>query len=70
MGLPQTVRFDDDLEKRVKKYLVQNKIKFPQLVRLALEKFISEPQTLTFMPTEKRADPVKPKSVHRGPGRI
>ncbi len=66
MGLPQTVRFDDDLEKRVIKYFVHNKITVPPLVRLALEKFISEPQTLTFMPTEKRADQVKPKSVHKG----
>lgn len=50
MGLPKTVRLDDDLEKKVERYLESNDIKFPQLINLAIEKFISEPQTIQLVP--------------------
>jgi antitoxin component of RelBE/YafQ-DinJ toxin-antitoxin module len=46
MGLPKTIRIDDDLEEKVQRYLEKNEVKFTQLVNLALEKFISEPQTI------------------------
>lgn len=46
MGLPKTVRFEEALEEKVKKYLDANGIKFSQLVNMAVSKFISEPQTI------------------------
>lgn len=54
MGLPKTVRFDDELEKKVEMYLESNGIKFAQLVNLAVEKFISEPQTIRLAPVETK----------------
>ncbi len=50
MGLPKTVRFEDDLEEKVEKYLEANGIKFSQLVNMAVSKFISEPQTIQLVP--------------------
>lgn len=58
MGLPKTVRLDNDLEKKVERYLKSNDIKFPQLINLAIEKFISEPQTIQLVPV-KTADFMK-----------
>ena len=52
MGLPKTVRFDEELEGKVEKYLEANGIKFSQLVNMAVEKFISEPQTIQLMPVD------------------
>ncbi len=53
MGLPRTIRIDDELESELQAYLKKNRMKFPQLVKLALKKFISEPQTITFEPVDK-----------------
>ena len=50
MGLPKTVRFEDELEKKVEEYLEANGIKFAQLVNLAVAKFINEPQTIQLAP--------------------
>lgn len=50
MGLPKTVRFDDDLEKQVEDYLEVNGLKFTQLVNMAVAKFIREPQTIQLAP--------------------
>lgn len=50
MGLPKTVRFEQDLEKKVEQYMDANGIKFAQLVNMAVEKFISEPQTIKLIP--------------------
>lgn len=50
MGLPKTVRFDDELEKKVEKYLEANGIKFTQLMNMAVTKFINEPQTILLAP--------------------
>lgn len=52
MGLPKNIRFDDELESKVANYLEKNKLKFPQLVKMAVEKFISEPQTITLVPAD------------------
>lgn len=52
MGLPKTVRFDDDLEKKVEQYLEANGIKFSQLVNLAVANFISKPQTIELAPVD------------------
>jgi len=50
MGLPKTVRFDDDLEKKIEQYLEANGIKFSQLLNLAVANFISTPQTIQLAP--------------------
>ncbi len=52
MGLPKTVRFEEQLESEVEKYLEANGIKFSQLLNLAVSKFISEPQTIQLAPVE------------------
>ncbi len=54
MGLPKTVRFEDELEEKVEKYLEANGIKFSQLVNLAVSKFISEPQTIQLAPVNQK----------------
>jgi len=50
MGLPKTVRFEDELEEKLEKYLEANGIKFSQLINLAVSKFISEPQVIQLAP--------------------
>lgn len=55
MGLPKTIRFEDDLEKKVEQYLEANGLKFAQLVNLAVSKFISEPQSIQLKPVEADA---------------
>jgi antitoxin component of RelBE/YafQ-DinJ toxin-antitoxin module len=50
MGLPKTVRFEEDLEHEVEKYLEANGVRFSQLVNMAVAKFISEPQTIHLAP--------------------
>ena len=50
MGLPKTVRFEEELEGKVEEYLEANGIKFSQLVNMAVSKFISEPQTIQLAP--------------------
>jgi hypothetical protein len=50
MGLPKTVRFDDELEKKIEEYLEANGLKFAQLLNMAINKFISEPQTIQLVP--------------------
>ena len=52
MGLPKTVRFDDDLEGQVEQYLEANGIRFAQLVNMAVKKFISEPQSIELAPVK------------------
>ena len=55
MGLPKTVRFDEELEHTVEEYLEANGVKFSQLVNMAVSKFISEPQTIHLAPVRKEA---------------
>jgi hypothetical protein len=54
MGMPKNVRLNNELESKVEKYLEKNEIKFSQLVNLAIEKFISEPQTITLIPADTK----------------
>jgi hypothetical protein len=55
MGLPKTVRFEEDLEHKVEEYLETNGVKFSQLVNMAVAKFISEPQTIHLAPVNTKA---------------
>jgi len=54
MGLLKTVRLEEDLEKKVESYIDANGIKFAQLVNLAVEKFIKEPQTIQLTPVDEK----------------
>jgi hypothetical protein len=54
MELPKTVRFEEELEEKVEKYLESNEIKFSQLINMAVEKFISEPQTIELKPVDRQ----------------
>lgn len=54
MGLPKTVRFDEDLEQKVEEYIDVNGIKFSQLVNMAVAKFINEPQTISLVPVNPK----------------
>jgi len=51
MSTPKSLRLDRDIEKDVEQYLKKNKsIRFPQLVNLALRRFMSEKQTIVLEP--------------------
>jgi len=52
MSNPRTIRLDSDLERKVDEYTKQNRVKFSQLVKLAIEKFISQPQTIELAPID------------------
>ena len=54
MGLPKTVRFEETLERKVEEYLEKNHIKFAQLINMAVEKFISEPQSIELAPIDSK----------------
>ena len=54
MGLPKTIRLEDELESKVEQFMEMNSMKFPQLVNLALKKFISEPQTIELVPIDEK----------------
>ena len=54
MPLPKSVRLEPGLEGQVKNYLKKNKIKFSQLVSMAVAKFISEPQTIELVPADTK----------------
>jgi predicted DNA-binding protein len=47
MGLPKSIRLKDELEDKIENYMEINGIKFADLINNALEKYISEPQTIT-----------------------
>ena len=52
MGLPKTIRLDEQLEQKVEEYIEANEVKFSQLINMALAKFISEPQTIHLAPVK------------------
>ncbi|MFM8316075.1 MAG: hypothetical protein ACKOA8_17490 [Deltaproteobacteria bacterium] len=54
MALPKSIRLEPGLEGKVKSYLKKNKLKFSQLVSMAVAKFISEPQTIKLMPADTK----------------
>ena len=54
MGLPKSVRFEEELEEKVEKYLEANGLRFSQLVNMAVSKFISEPQTIQLAPVDQK----------------
>jgi hypothetical protein len=49
-----SIRLEPGLESKVQSYLRKNKIKFSQLVSMAVAKFISEPQVIELVPADTR----------------
>ena len=54
MGIPKTVRFNEELMLRVEEYLQRNKIKFSQLIQMAITKFISKRQAIELVPVSSK----------------
>ena len=54
MGIPKTVRFNEELRLRVEEYLHRNRIKFSQLIQMAITKFISERQAIELIPVSSK----------------
>ena len=52
MGVPKTVRFDEELEPKISEYLDKNNLKLNRLVNIAVKKFISEINTIELEPVE------------------
>lgn len=65
MGLPKTVRLEEELEHKVEEYLEANGVKFSQLMNMAVAKFISEPQTIHLAPVKTEAFSEQPKKLLR-----
>jgi predicted DNA-binding protein len=47
MGVPKSIRLREELEEKIESYMDMNGVKFAELLNNALEKYISEPQTIT-----------------------
>ena len=50
MTKARTIRFREDLDPQVDEYASKNGLNLNQMVNLAVEKFISEPQTIELVP--------------------
>ena len=50
MSKARTVRLNDKLDSRVDEHIRRNGLKFNQLVTLAVEKYISAPNTIDLVP--------------------
>jgi len=54
MGVPKSIRLREELEEKIESYMEMNGIKFTELLNNALEKYISEPQTITLKPIDSK----------------
>ena len=54
MSKPRTVRFPEGFDGMVDEYLTQNGLKFNQFIKLAVEKFMSEPNAIELVPVDKK----------------
>lgn len=52
MGKARTVRFDDDIDPAVDKFIEKNDINFNKLVNLAVKEYITKPHTIELEPIE------------------
>ena len=53
MGKARTVRFEDDIDPAVEKFIEMNDINFNKLVNLAVKEFISRPHTIELRPVDE-----------------
>lgn len=65
MTLPKSVRLDEDLEIKVSKYLAKNRMKFSQLINLALSKFITQNQVVIFEASDADAAKASEEAMDR-----
>ena len=49
-----SIRFDEGLTQKIEAYVKKNKIKLNRLVNIAVEKFISEPNSISLVPIENK----------------
>lgn len=54
MGLPKTIRLKEEIEEKVESYMEINGVRFSDLINNALEKYISEPQTILLQPVDSK----------------
>jgi hypothetical protein len=53
MGKARTVRFEDDVDPAVDRFIEKNDINFNKLVNLAVKEFISKPHTIELQPVDE-----------------
>lgn len=53
MSKARTVRFEDDIDPAVEKFIEKNDITFNKLVNLAVKEFISKPHTIELEPVNE-----------------
>lgn len=49
-----SIRFDEGFAPKIDAYVKKNRIKLNRLVNIAVEKFISEPNSITLVPIEDK----------------
>lgn len=54
MGVPKSIRLREELEVKIENYMEINGIRFAELINNALEKYISEAQTITLKPIDSK----------------
>lgn len=66
MSKARTVRFDDEIDPLVDRFVEKNDINFNKLVNLAVEEFISKPHTIELEPvSEEEWDKLMKKSYKK-----
>ena len=53
MGKSRTVRFEDEIDLAVDRFMEKNDINFNKLVNLAVKEFISKPHTIELQPVDE-----------------
>jgi hypothetical protein len=53
MGKARTVRFEDEIDPAVDRFMEKNDINFNKLVNLAVKEFISKPHTIELQPVDE-----------------
>jgi hypothetical protein len=53
MGKARTVRFEDEIDSAVDRFMEKNDINFNKLVNLAVKEFISKPHTIELQPVDE-----------------
>ena len=52
MSRPRTIRFKEQLDSKVDEYTSKNGLNLNQLINLAVEQFISKPNTIELVPVD------------------
>ena len=65
MGKARTVRFDDDIDPLVDRFIEKNDINFNKLMNLAVKEFISKPHTIELVPVNEAEWDKQMKKVYK-----